>query len=1560
MRTLQVVPILILLWSAFAVNLRTLHAQCPSSWQIKDACGPILANGGIAPNSPPIFCVGEIVTFLNTTDPTAGVTKVYMDWGDGTCETYVGNPPFFTHAYVVPEDSCISVPSSTYLLYMGVEKECAEGTSFHYIITPLAVMFKPVADPSPPQIICENEEALFINACNTPSNTLAVWTTSDGDTINGETFVHTFSTPGFHSVTLNVSNNCGADAATLDLAVTPLAVADAVLSDTALCLPNAFLNITNLSQGADGQIWSITPNSGFVYLNGTGPGSASPQIQFQAPGDYLLSMQVYGCGYPTWSKWVSVTLPPTIALDTIPNTCSSIVLDPNFYFIHGGGNPTTSQWSFLGGSPASANSLDAPPISFSGVGLHIVSLNISNHCGAASMTGSFYILPQVVIDAAVSDTVLCMSDSVLTVTNNSQNAVGYLWWVTPAQWGFFDAGTNAISASPVFNFTSEGVYQIHLKAFGCGNPEWTKTIRVRNTPSASLISPIDDGCYSIVLNPLSHVAFGGGQPDYINWTFDGGMPNSATGPNPPLISYPDTGHYVVQAIIGNVCGSDTLSESFTIFNPTAVSASTPVDSVCRSANSVQLEAIPSGGYWTGPGVSSGGLFDPSAGLNNAWSELIYNYGPLDCRIYDTVHLYVMSIDVEAGPALTRCVNAGEVLLSGQVPLGGEWAGSGVSADGIFDPALAGAGIFILSYTVIDANGCPNPDALQVTVNAAPEATLANIVDGCIGVSINLGVLATNTPGTSCDWTFGDGTGSTNCNPYHSYDTPGNYMVQLMITNSTGCRDTAVSPLTIHGLPDANFALDKLEGCADLMVEIINNSVPEGITSYNWYFGDGGLDTVFQPGQHVYQQAKQDTTYIMELTASNHCGITSSSQEITVFPRPQVHFASNINEGCTPLTVHFNNLSVGNPTSYRWYANGVLIDTNAQIPAQVFFAGANDSLYQIVLIAENACGFDTLMRSIVVHPNTVKAFAHVDKTIGCASLTVNAFNFSTDGYFASWDFGDGNAGVGDTVQHTYTQAGDYAIQLFVNNGCGYDTISEFVHVLALPEVSFACPGYTCYGDSMPFVNTSLNLAGCTWNFGDGTSESTMDSPFHMYAAPGLYNVTMIGFSMTTGCCDSVTHAIQIREVPVARAALSVMSGCEPFTVSPTNLCENGVYYLWDFGDGSTSTQASPTHTYQADGQYVLNLMTMDDFGCSSDTSLFPVRVYPIPDLSFNLVQSPLCVTPVTLTFQNNSANANAYNWIFGNGTNSTAINPSFNMSEGPLDIHLIGNNLYGCSAVFDTTVNIYTEPEVTINLQEIAGCAPFTVVFENISNAVNNFNWDFGNGQQSSVANPVISFNTPGTYQVSVVANNDGICFDSSKVSITVFPPPVASFTCTSFSDTTVQSNGIFLFEDHSIDAIDWLWDFGDGGTSSVQNPVHRYLLNGDKTVTLIVSSEYGCYDTILQLIKPEPFGNLFIPNTFSPELGVNGTREFRPIGIGLKEFRIELYATNGQRVWASDILREGQPTEAWDGVFEGELCPPGVYWWKCSAILANGRPWNGMSFNEDKKPIREGKLLLLR
>lgn len=1378
----------------------------------------------------------------------------------------------------------------------------------------------------------------------------------------------TYSAQGAYIVTATATNFCGTATDSDTFSIAPAATAAFNPSTTNLCGPDEILTLTNNSVNGNSYTWTLSPNAGFVFVNGTNASSANPQLQFTQEGIYTITLTVNACGTPVATQTVVVRLKPTVSLLPTDDDCNqAITLSPASLTTIGGGAADLITWTFLNGSITSFSGPNPPNVSFSGVNTFAITVQVDNVCGTQTATDTFRILPIATAQAIISDDSLCAPAEILKITNGSTNAFAtnpYTWTLNPNTGFTFINGTAAGSANPEIEFNQEGQYTLQLTVNGCGNPVWDTTIQVTLTPDVA-VTQIPEGCVDVSLNPLDFTQFGNGAPTSILWSFGGGAPATATGPAPGQVSFTGYGAHFISVTASNTCGTVSAVDTFQIIEPQLV-AIAPAGPFCNTDAPVQLQVAPPNGIWSGPGVSPSGLFSPANVPFNNTVQLLYVFdvGDPTCAVQGTVDILVQGDSVNAGPDISICQNGGIITLPA-TPSGGIWSGNGVTPGGIFDPVLAGTGSHVLTYSFNNLNtGCVNADMLTLTVLGIPAAALDSIGRICVDAPLDLGPYSGGTGVANCFWDFDDGSTAGICDPMHTYTMPGNYTITLIVENAALCKDTVTAEVEVVTPPDAVFTTDTTQGCADLPVAITNLSSLNGYTQYNWDFGNGQDTTVQQPGTIVYTDGETDTTYLIVLTAVNNCGSATAQQPIAVFPRPQVRFGTDVNSGCTPLEVKFNNVTVGNPDFFEWYINGILVSTDFQLPDQVFLTGNQDSTYQIVLIAGNECGLDTVVHSILVKPNPVEAFFNTDTLVGCQPFAVRLIDYSTQGLYVSWDLGDGTTATGDTVWHTFQGAGQYLVRQFVTNGCGFDTAEVTVTVLPAPQVSFSHKPFVCQGDTIVFQNTSPAIIGSYWSFGDGAVDSTLTSTSHVYQTPGFYTVSMTGLAVTTGCPATATSVVEVKDLPQPAIGLPDSSGCEPFTLQPVNTTPGANFYVWDFGDGTTATGPDGQHQYPLAGQYTVNLLVTDFFGCKNNWSFTPVSVYHNPLVDFTISQTELCTTPTTLIFGNNTVYADAYFWTFGNLGTSTQVNPTFDVSiPGPLNISLLAVNQYGCRDSLDQTATVYTRPELDFTVPDQTGCVPFVVLFENFSQGVNQYEWHFGDGQVSGEPNPVHTYTTAGIYSVTLYASADSICFDSLRLGnyITAQPSPIADFSFEAVTDTTVTPNGIFRFSDHSIQANRWHWDFGDGDSSDLRNPVHRYFTNGPHPVTLIVFNNLGCSDTLVETITPDFIGGLYIPNALSPESGQPGEREFKAVGLGLREFEIAVYAFNGQRVWYSNALTDGQPSEAWNGKLDntGDWLPQGIYTWKVYARFENGRIWEGMVYGGDE-PVTEGKVLLIR
>ena len=270
--------------------------------------------------------------------------------------------------------------------------------------------------------------------------------------------------------------------------------------------------------------------------------------------------------------------------------------------------------------------------------------------------------------------------------------------------------------------------------------------------------------------------------------------------------------------------------------------------------------------------------------------------------------------------------------------------------------------------------------------------------------------------------------------------------------------------------------------------------------------------------------------------------------------------------------------------------------------------------------------------------------------------------------------------------------------------------------------------------------------------------------------------------------------------------------------------------------------------------------------------------------------------------------------------------------------------------------VVVEPEIIINKlatpaptsvfssDNLSGCVPLKVGFENLSANYDSLLWEFGHGGYSTENEPVWIFDEAGEYSVKLLAFGSEGRISKSEVSIKVYPGPRARFEV-SRGDPVLPDEEV-MFYNYSENAIDWEWDFGDGSTSRDFEPSHQYTRNGSYSVKLTAISAFGCRDSI---IITDAFGenscflrfpNAFMPNDGGPTGGYYSTRTdiqsevFHPVWSGVTEYNLRIFTRTGQIVFESDDIEIG-----WDGYYRGQKADPGVYIWKVRGVFKNGEPF---------------------
>jgi len=1374
----------------------------------------------------------------------------------------------------------------------------------------------------------------------------------------------TYAVPGTYTIQLNVTSPCGPQSVSDIFIINPPTIIQPISNISGICTPLAFVPEIN-SVNATGFLWSTLAGSATI----TQPTDSQPSFLVNNIGLITIQVAANGCCIDpqskcTWDTTLTLTEGPAITTSAIPLFCNSAIVNPSNYFSTSGGI-TSYSWSFPGGIPATSVNASPGAVNYSSPGVYVITLTLNGPCGTVTKTETVNVGSPPVSSILPSSLFGC-DTLTISLLNNSPVNQTYLW---TAAGGTFVGGTTSSSISPSIFFNSPGAYAVNVETFSAGCPSITNSfsVNIGEAPKIQTIASTPDVCDTMFFTFSNYFQLTPTISDSgYNWTifYNGNNIFSNSTSNPPSIQIGAYGQYIVNASVWNGCDTILLTDTFNINPPETIVLNSDTI-VCKGSGVINLTATPVAGDWTWNGNSiTSGFFNPN-NTQQVSNYLLYSYGALSCAVKDSFLITVLGADINAGLDTVFCSNS-DLHNFVAVPPGGVWSGAGIidSITGLYNPSLPLANLDTLIYSYINTTyNCIVSDTLFVTIFRPTLGSFIIPDTACI----NQPVLFSNTaPGTSSIWDLGDGSGLYYTNTItHTYNNSGQYNISLIFENQYGCKDTVNSIIEIVQLPDASFALDTIRGCSVLPITFTNLSTFYGSNVYAWNYGNGIFDTIYNPGTIYFNQGPGDSTiYNILLTVSNGCGVATYTDSITVYPIPVPDFGVVYNDSCSPARVTFNNITTGQPQFFEWYINGVFISSDSILPAQIFLADSTDSTYVITLVASNRCGTDSISKSVIIRPNQVTAFFNTDYTFGCKPLKVTFTSVVAANSIINWDFGDGNTASGGIVTHTFDTSGVFTIWQYVDNFCGFDSISQVIEVLPQPDLSFDITPKACDNVEVEILNTSLNLSGYSWNFGDLSDLDTINySPSHTFNTPGQYQVILIGYADNTGCSDTISKFISIVGHPIPDFSFSTTDGCSPLQVILTSNSANTAYYIWSMGNSDSLTGNNVSYIYTNPGQYSINLTVIDTNLCQDDSTYNFINVFPVPIADFTYSQFPLCEMPTTINFSNNSIDANYYQWDMGIYGQSLTENPTLPINSATtFNCSLIVQNSFNCRDTIQKAIRVYDKPIANFTPEKASGCVEFGVFFNNISSNANGSIWSFGTGDSSTQFALQYVYPTVGTYTVSLIAHMDSVCFDTLTIinAINVLPIPTADFTFTEVTDTIVNPSGIYSFNDASINSVSWNWDFGDGSLDEVQqNPIHRFENNGIFYVTLTVLNSDSCPDTITKAVLVDYLSSLFIPNAFSPDAGTEQTRFFIPKGAGLSQFHIEIFSPYGEKVWDSDQLINGRPSDSWDGTFNGKPLPQGAYVWQANALFQNGKIWSGMSYN-DEKPQRVGSVMIIR
>lgn len=653
---------------------------------------------------------------------------------------------------------------------------------------------------------------------------------------------------------------------------------------------------------------------------------------------------------------------------------------------------------------------------------------------------------------------------------------------------------------------------------------------------------------------------------------------------------------------------------------------------------------------------------------------------------------------------------------------------------------------------------------------------------------------------------------------------------------------------------AKFSATPASGCSPLIVRFTDESTGNP-TQWRWDLGNGTISFLQHPSATYFAPGK----YTIKLVVQNSSGADSieKTDYIEVFGKPVVQFSSSDTTGCYPLPVQFTDASVpvsGSITSWLWdFGDGST--STLQNPSHVYTSARN---FSVTLQIRNSSGcISTFTRQSMIQISTgvLAQFSNDNPHTCTAPVTINFLNQSTGTGAVTylWDFGDGNTSDLLNPSHTYASNGTYSVKLIVtnSNGCSDTIYRPNAVTIGSVKAGFNAPANVCQNTSVQFTNTSTPVpASVTWTFSDGGISSVF-SPVKSFSAAGTYSIKMV--ANFGACSDSSIKTINVLATPKATFITTDTANCKtPFTVNFTDQSINAVSYLWDFGDNTTSTTVTPSHTYTNFGSFGVKLTVTGANGCTDSLTKFNYININRPTATIINIPDSSCA-PFTKTFNLNVTTTDpvaSYLWNFGDGNTATTASPANTYTpEGTYNVSVIIVTLSGCTDTATVIRGIITnnKPVTNFSANPTSTCANTTVTFTDLSTGgPTRWLWDFGDSTTSSLQNPSHQYLDTGSFTVKLKVWKGG-CIDSLVMPNYIrINPPIAKFKVTNDCKKPYEKT----FTDQSIGADEWHWDFGDGNTSTLQNPVHLFDSIGIFLVTLrVVNNTYGCDFTTTKQIQ---------------------------------------------------------------------------------------------------------------
>lgn len=982
-------------------------------------------------------------------------------------------------------------------------------------------------------------------------------------------------------------------------------------------------------------------------------------------------------------------------------------------------------------------------------------------------------------------------------------------------WDFGD-GTSGSGTSEEHSYTTSGCKNVTLIAtnsFGCIK-DTTKpgVFCAFPKPSAAFTSPVTTSCNLPLHINYNNTTSGGTPPYSYKWSFEGGSPN-ASSQSSPQVNYNSLGSFTTTLVVTDAGGcTDTLSKANYINT-----VSSNVNFTMSSTTGCAPGNITVSASTVSPPLSYRWEITPSATISGATAR--------NATIsFSDSGTYQICLQVNYG---NNCIaNRCSTVVVNPAPV------AKFSADGLM-------------------NTCIQPNPITYT-------------DSSSG-----GQLAYN-------WSFPGGVPSSSTAatpPTVVYNNCGTYSTHLTVNNNYGCTATYSLPtfMTIT-CPENSFVVGPRYGCIPLTAEFSSFLSTGSAVGWLWNFGDtaSGTDNIstLKNPSHTFHESGCYEVTLTTITAEGCSVTTKMNDAICCGHRPHPNFSANPPVNCVNQPIYFTDSSTNTfeYTTYIWdFYGGPPYDPMSREKNPVFAYG-DTGVFDITLIVSNYGCADTITKDDYVKILAPAALPRVITDCKNPLQVILDGSGSTAAQRYKWVIPGGSPPVDSSaiVTVTYSSGSVHNATLIVyNDSTGCSDIADIIFSTYAAKAEFtASPQFSCAPANICTNNASLNGSTYSWQIINSVTKavvatSTAANPCFNITTAGIYDMRLI-VNDAGGCSDTMYRSEYIQvNTPAANFTGAPITGCAPLT---TNFSDASTVastsapimsWNWNFGDAAsgsqnTSTLQHPSHTYYQPGNYTITQTVRDSTGCLNTRVRSLYVLVTDPKARFTSPDTVVC-NGSNVCFSNTSTGTGlTYRWDFGNGAISTTANPCYRypVDSGLFTVTLFVTDGIGCRDTLRRNNFIKIQKftaALTANITN-TDCPPLAVQFTNTSRNTTpgtTYKWDFGDQQISSLNHPFHIYNSPGVFDVTLIALSPQGCKDTLwlKDFIRVGGPAV-SITKGPGSGCTPHNTCMKVL---SPTAVSYTWNLGDGTVTTGGDTIcYTYVRPGTFYPELILADAGGC------------------------------------------------------------------------------------------------------------------------